>query len=444
MDATAIDSPPAPPAYRADRAAWEGSSLRWLYLDLNSYFASVEQQENPRLRNKPVIVVPLMTDATSAIAASYEAKAFGIKTGTPVWEAKRICPGLQVVPARHDLYVRYHERIKEEIDRHVPVSESSSIDEMACELMGAERIKPEAEALARRIKRGILGRVGDQLRCSIGIAPNRFLAKVASDMQKPDGLVVIERHELPHRLLHLKLRDLPGIGANMERRLLEAGIGSVQDLWDMDLRKASEAWNGVVGERFWHWLRGEGDYQQSHARRSISHSHVLPPEHRGAERALLVLRRLTVKCGSRLRRMGYVASGLGISLRFENDRKWHADFRLTETQDSFVLLDAVERLWAAMRRETGGGRFRKVGLWISGLMPQSETTLDLFGGGSGFEASPASAAARVKLCASLDKLNAKYGKDTVHIGPLPGGPATPFMGAKIAFNRIPEMQEFLE
>ncbi|MGQ0675409.1 MAG: DNA polymerase Y family protein [Rhodospirillales bacterium] len=165
------------------------TGLRWLYLDLNSYFASVEQQLDPSIRGRPVAVVPVMSESTCAIAASYEAKAFGIKTGTKIYEAKRRCPDLILRPARHDLYVKFHRKTCEEIDRHIPIAKVCSIDEVACSLIGSERVRANAVDLAQRIKQGIRERVGDYIGCSIGIAPTRFLAKVASDMEKPDGLV---------------------------------------------------------------------------------------------------------------------------------------------------------------------------------------------------------------------------------------------------------------
>ena len=106
--------------------------LRWLYIDFNSYFASVEQELNPALRGKPVAIVPVETDATCAIAASYEAKALGIKTGTPIWEAKKICPGIICVLVQHEKYVDYHHRILKEVETHIPVTAVCSIDEVAC------------------------------------------------------------------------------------------------------------------------------------------------------------------------------------------------------------------------------------------------------------------------------------------------------------------------
>src|SRR5437762_13471130 len=113
--------------------------LSWLYLDLNSFFASCEQQENPRLRGKPMAVVPMMADTTSCLAASYEAKKFGVKTGTRVGEAKIICPGIQFVKSRHDVYIRYHHKIIEVVESCIPVHSVLSIDEIAAQLTGSQQ-----------------------------------------------------------------------------------------------------------------------------------------------------------------------------------------------------------------------------------------------------------------------------------------------------------------
>lgn len=140
-----------------------------------------------------------MSDTTSAIAASYEAKA-GVKTGTRIWEAKRMCPGLVLVPARHELYVDVHERLKEEVQNHVPLLSTGSIDEFTCKLIGDECEAENARQIARNMKAGIAKNVGECLNSSIGIAPTRTLSKIASDMQKPNGLTLIEQKDLPHIL----------------------------------------------------------------------------------------------------------------------------------------------------------------------------------------------------------------------------------------------------
>ena len=206
------------------------NSVQWLFLDLNAFFASCEQQDNPALRGQPVIVVQTPTDSAVAIAASYEAKRLGITTGTLVREAKRICPAVIPVQARHKLYTEYHQRMLAAVDTCVPVEKVMSIDEVACRLTGDQRQVPVARALAMKLKRALREQIGECLTCSIGIAPNVFLGKVGSDLQKPDGLVVITHENLPDVLLGLQLQDIYGIGKRMEQRLHRAGIFTVAEL----------------------------------------------------------------------------------------------------------------------------------------------------------------------------------------------------------------------
>src|SRR5262252_9910016 len=163
--------------------------VQWLFLDLNAFFASCEQQENPALRGRPIIVVQTPTDSAVAIATSYAAKAFGIKTGTLVHDARQLCPDVITVQANHRLYTDYHERILKAVDTCVPVEKVCSIDEMACRLMGTERQVPIARALALKVKRALREQVGECLTCSIGIAPNVFLGKVGDVLIEIDSTI---------------------------------------------------------------------------------------------------------------------------------------------------------------------------------------------------------------------------------------------------------------
>ena len=144
--------------------------VQWLFLDLNAFFASCEQQENPALRGRPIIVVRTPAESSVAIAASYTAKAFGIKTDTLIREARRLCPAVIPVRANHRLCTEYHERILKAVDTCLPVEKVCSIDEMACKLMGTERQVPVARELALKAKRALREQVGECLTCSIGSA----------------------------------------------------------------------------------------------------------------------------------------------------------------------------------------------------------------------------------------------------------------------------------
>ena len=419
--------------------------VRWLFLDLNSYFASVEQQENPSLRNRPVAVVPVMADTTCCIAASYEAKAFGVKTGTQVGEAKRMCPDLVLVEARHELYVAYHHRVVEAVETCVPVSSVRSIDEMACQLIGREQPLLTAMDLGRRIKATIRAQVGSTLRCSIGLAPNRYLSKIASDMEKPDGLIALTHDLLPQALLGLALRDLVGIGSRMERRLNARGISTMADLLALRPEGLRQAWGSIQGERLWHWLRGE-DFHEGELEhpKSVGHQHVLPPEFRTPEGAYAVAHKLLHKAAMRLRAQKLWAAGMALTLRFAVPKHsaraahhsgipqhgWSEQLRLVECQDSQTLIEGLQKLWA-MRPV--GAMYEKpflVSVTLLDLVPDALHTLSLF---SNLDRE----ASRGQLASTMDQLNHKYGTDTLYFASMHLARAA--APTRIAFHTIPDL-----
>jgi DNA polymerase IV len=416
---------------------WEdGGQLRWLYLDMNSFFASVEQQDNPALRGRPVIVVPVMSDYTSAIAASSQAKAYGVKTGTRVLDAKARIPDLRIVEARPDRYVAIHHRILAEIDQVIPVDRVCSIDEMACKLMGPECSEPAARALGHRIQLRILENIGECLTASVGIAPSRLLAKTAADIRKPLGLTVLRMDQLPGQLLDLKLDDFAGIGASMLKRLNKVGVFDVQQLWEMSPSRMRQVWGGIMGENFWYAIHGTDPPDIETKRSSITHGHVLAKELRPVEHARGVARRLTAKCGSRLRRMGFKCGGLHIYVRNDNGRA-EASCRFPVTADSFQLLRAADGLWETCIRQLGAPRVKQVVVTCLNMV-EADRPADLFGWTPGAEED----GRHMKLLNALDSLNQRFGKDAVTIGPKTKMHG--FVGAKIAFNRIPEQPEFWE
>jgi DNA polymerase IV len=292
-------------------------SLNKLFIDFNSYFASVEQQIKPELRNKPVGVLPVMADTTCCIAASYEAKAYGVRTGTMVSEAKKLCPGMKFVEANHRTYIQYHKRLVDKVNECLPVDKVLSIDEMVCSLIGKERKRENAIETALHIKKKIKDDIGEYLRCSIGIGPNQFLAKTGTNMQKPDGLVIIDNEDLPHCLYKLQISDFYGIGRRMEVRLRRNGIYTVKDLCNADKALLKRVWGGIEGERMYDKLRGKIVQQPPTHRSTVGHSHVLPPKLKNNESAYAVLHRLLQKAAMRLRYLGYYAGALGVAVRYK-------------------------------------------------------------------------------------------------------------------------------
>jgi DNA polymerase-4 len=437
---------PEPQASGPPDAALAGEPyVNWLFVDLNSYFASVEQDVRPELRGRPVGIVPMMADTTCCIAASYEAKACGVKTGTIVADAKRLCPGIVLLEGRHELYTEYHHRIVEAVESCVPVTAVLSIDEMACRLMGRERPLLAAMELGRKVKARILERVGPMMRSSVGLATNRYLAKVASDMEKPDGLVALPKDILPEALSQLVLRDLPGIGARTEKRLNDKGICTMNQLLALNCEQAGELWGSVWGERLWHWLQGEDfDMGEAEHLKSISHSHVLAPEMRTAEKAWAVAHKLLHKAAMRLRANGLWASSIGLAVGFAVPRSekapvsrfgvpthgWHDEIKLSECRDNPTLIAALCRLWASRPSGAEYGQPYFIGVQLNGLVPDRLHSLNLFDALDGEQS-------RTRLLKAMDELNNKYGMSTL----APATMLTAFKAAptRIAFHSIPDL-----
>jgi DNA polymerase-4 len=398
--------------------------VSWLYVDMNSFFASVEQEMDPSLRGQPVAVVPLHADSTCCIAVSYEGKAFGVKTGTKVGEAKRLCPQMKFIEGDHSNYVRYHNQIVEAVESCLPVESVCSIDEMACRLTGSQQDVKAAEALAVKIKSTIRTTVGSSLRCSIGVGPNRYLAKIAGDMKKPDGFTAIRPCDLPIILHQLKLRDLTGVGSKLEARLNQKGIHSMAALCSLTPKEMSQAWGSVCGEEMWHILRGEELTEKLTQQQSISHSHVLPPELRNEQGAMRILKKLTDKAATRLRQEGFFASGIQIFVRFLGQDDWKARCELMETQDTLAFINAIVTLW----KELPAGSIYAVGVVMTGLVPQAFHAPSLFENHR-----------HNQLMRTFDRINEKYGKDALHFGAT--HESAGLVPLRMAFTRIPDADE---
>ena len=405
------------------------NAVQWLFLDLNAFLTSCEQQENPALRGRPVIVVQTPAESAVAIAASYAAKAFGIKTGTLVREARRLCPDVVPVRADHRLYTDYHERILKAVDTCLPVDKVMSIDEMACRLMGTERQVPVARALALKVKDTLCEEVGECLTCSIGIAPNVFLGKVGSDLQKPDGLVVITKDDLPGILLGLKLQDIYGIGARMEKRLHRAGILTVEQLWNATPFQLRRVWGGINGVLFHQMLHG-ADIQPPSSRysKSIGHQHVLEPDLRTKKGAQDFAQHLLTKAAERLRRGDYYCRRLGLHLSWVGDLGGFWDeTNFHETCDTGFLLARLEELWHRVPR----AKPLSVDVALLDLVPADHHQPDLFDADDG---------RRQKLSPLIDRINDRYGRCAIGFGLFPPG-VRAFKG-HAAFHRVPERWEF--
>jgi len=286
------------------------------------------------------------------------------------------------------------------------------------------------------------------------MAPNRYLAKIASDMQKPDGLIGLLPSQLPRAIAHLELRDLPGVGARTEARLNAKSITTMEQLLALDHNQMSKLFDSVWGARMYHWLRGAqtedahgNNLAQAEVQKSLGHSHVLAPEYRSPEGSWAVAHKLLHKAAMRLRMEHFYTGSLAVTIRYQLTREqaearaehskvkrhtsgiknsgWGMEARFRDSQDTLTLLEILRSLWSQRPQGPEYNRPFFVGITLRNLVPEAEHQEELF-------ADPNN---RAQLSTTMDKLNLKYGHTTLHFaGMLPARESAP---TRIAFTQIP-------
>ena len=403
--------------------------LRALFLDMDSFFASAEQHFNPSLRGKAVAVAPMLAESTCCIASSYEAKAHGVKTGTRVSEARLLCPGIIILAAQPPRYVELHHQIIAVVESCLHVDHVLSIDEMVCWLPENCRSGSHLQQVASTIKTRLEETFSPAVRCSIGVAPNGWLAKTASKMSKPDGFLIIRDHELPNILYPLPLTDLHGIGKNRALRLHSLGIHTTKQLCHAPKEILRSAWGGVQGEHLWYKLRGEclEEVPSNRQKQSLSHGHVLAPDMRPPDKAEAILHRIMQKAALRLRHEGLYAAVLDLQLSFQNGKKWSGAFEFIETNDTLFFSQHIQALW--QQRPYPKEPVKRINLILHKLCRDTQFTPSLFEQKQGQER-------RARLNQSMDSINQKFGKRALYLGSAHG--AMESLEAKIAFHHIPD------
>ena len=407
-------------------------SISSLYIDFDAFFANVEKQIEPAIRSRPVGITALDSEHSALITRCYMAKRAGIKRGMRVSEARDACPDIAIRVARPDVYVDIHNKIVAEVDSHIPVKKVWSIDEVECELIGRER--ENAYEIALAVQDGIRRNIGPYVTPSIGLAPNQFLAKVAAELEKPNGFVMLRMEDLPGPLLRLELSDLPGISSGMETRLHKAGIKTVEAFWNISAKHARAIWGNIEGERMWAQLHGHYVERPPTKRRMFGHSRVLSGEFKDPKRAIDCLRLLTVKAANRLRRENYTAAAMSVSFRDQNKQRWSGDARFAPCRDDHSLLKHMHRLYERGLAELRPRKLRNVYVMLHDIALPTERGRDLFEDQDTRDWD--------KLTDLMDAFNRKQNKAVIHLGPrykIPGG----YAGAKIAFGRVPDKEDFL-
>lgn len=405
-------------------------ALEYLFVDFDSFFASVAQQDRPELRGKPVGVVPSIgVETTCCIAASYEAKARGVRTGTLVHEARRLIPDITFVEGDHARYIEVHHQVMDIIEQCLHVEKRLSIDECYGRLPPHWREPEVVRAKCAEIKAALAEKIGTYITASIGVGPNRFLAKVASAMRKPNGVMLIDLKDLPEVLYPLPLQALNGIGRSMLRRLHSYRIFEMRQLCGASADQLRRVWGSIHGAELYRMLRGEDVAEVETKRQTVSHSHVLAPSLRNGPAALAVMHKQLQKACRRLRAMGYYAGRMTMSVKFNFEWRWEREIRLFPTQDTLTFSAEVNRLWDDRPQGESPTQVRIV---LSDLVTEAAHTLSLF--------EEQNQTRRVTLQRAMDTLNLRYGNTSVFYGASFSAMEEKAAPMRIAFNHIPNVE----
>lgn len=384
-----------------------------LHLDMNSYFASVEQQANPFLRSRPVGVCAYLAKNGCILASSIEAKKLGIKTGCRVFEAKKIYPNIVLLENDPNKYRAVTRRFFKIMQEYGGNFEPYSIDEAFLDLSVVTVDFNEALKIAAVIRQRIKNEIGCWLKCSIGLSFTRFLAKFASDTAGPDNTKVItSTSDLDEAYEGHKLLDVWGIGPALNRRLNALGITTINQLRRFSLTGLTQSL-GKQGYYLWHRINGldlgEENNLESSPRQSIGHSYCLPKWTKDKNYLSKILAKLVYKVGERLRLGGQVAHGLYVNWSYVNGGHFGKSltpaFPVSSDDGIFSLANGF-LIKTALPDKV---RFLAVGVF--GLNQPSNQSAMLFG----FKQKQPSKTA-VELVQALDNINGRYGKQVVYRG----------------------------
>jgi DNA polymerase-4 len=376
-----------------------------MHIDLNSCFAIVEQQANPLYRNKPVAVAAYDTPRGMVIASSYEAKSKGIKLGVNVGEARAIDPGVIVLMPDPPKYIAAHRLFKEVVDEYTSSVYDKSIDEFVIDFAGSPAVRESRDLvdIGYEIKHKIKDRVGSYITVNVGIGTNRFWAKPAAGLNKPDGLDVMDASNALAIYERLSLTDLTGINYRYEARLNDAGIFTpLQFLAASQDKLKRRVFKSIVGDQWHARLRGYEVDDRRFARKSVGHNYAIKIKTRDRAELARLLMKLCYKTGRRMRKQGYQARGIHLSLGFQSGN-WWAKSRDTSSymySNDEIFFHAAKLLEEAFLPDLA----THIAVSVYGLRPVDPRQLSIFGG-TRYDSRP--------LSDALDSINDRWGDYTV-------------------------------
>jgi DNA polymerase-4 len=385
-----------------------------LHVDMDAFYASVEQRDRPELRGKPVLVGGSAEQRGVVCAASYEARKFGVHSAMPSSTARRLCPQAIFLPVRMEHYARIGKQIREIFLAFTPLVEPLSLDEAFLDVRGSQALFGPAPEIARRLKEQI--RTETELIASVGVAPNKFLAKLASDTSKPDGLLVVQAEQVAEFLAPLPVGRIWGVGAKSERRLKELGLCTIGQLAAVPEQLLVDCF-GDAGRHMRQLARGCDDRPVVADREAKSVSTETTFAHDIGDRQVLRswLLELVEQLGQRIRQMGLRARTVELKFRSADFQTHTRSLTLQEPTDltASIWRAAAELFDRRISRSLLPARLLGVG--VSGLVREAAVQADLFD--SDWRSKQSA------LDQTLDQIRARYGTDAIRRGGVFDRPA---------------------
>ena len=347
-----------------------------IHIDMDAFYASVEIRDNPSLRGKPVVVGGSVSGRGVVAAASYEARKFGVHSAMSSKVALRKCPDLVFVKGRMDHYAAISRQIRAIFFNYTSLVEPLSLDEAFLDVSGCERLFGDALTIAAAIKKEILDKTG--LIASAGVAPNKYLAKIASDFDKPDGLTYVDPNGIQEFLDPLPISRVWGIGPVTEKKFTQLGVSNVRQLRSLSL-DLLQSQLGINGDHFYKLARGIDDRAvvPDRVAKSVSHEKTFPTDIFDQEVLLAWLLELTDQVGRRLRRHEIFGKTVKLKFRYDDFETLARSKSITSTNTTQTLFETAAELMEGINRNKERG-VRLIGMGVANLARKGPVQLTLF------------------------------------------------------------------
>jgi DNA polymerase-4 len=376
--------------------------LHVIHADMDAFFAAVEQRENPELKGKAVIIGGVNLSNRGVVStASYKAREYGVHSAMPVAQARKLCPDGIYLPARHDLYQEVSREVLSILKKYTPLVEKISIDEAFLDIKGCERLYGSPLEIAEKIKEDVKNKT--ELTISIGLSVNKFLAKLASDFDKPDGLTVIKHENIKDFMADLDINKIWGVGQIFAENLAKIGVYKVKDIWQYSLNELKNKY-GKAGIKLYYLSRGLDNrkVESKNEIKSVSHEETFAENIEDIDKLWAYLFKMSEKVSFRLHSNNLRGNTVFIKVRY-------ADFSTISRQISLKNnLNSTELIYKTGKKLIKDNKLfkkplRLLGIGVSNLSDSGKIQLNLFDKEAGDS----------EIDKTIDNIKRKYGFDKI-------------------------------